>query len=345
MNKYIFLILFFLPLTMMAQKSILFEGLTEIDEIYYYNGEVFTGKSIRKYANNKKAQEAHWKNGKLHGLKKEWWESGAIREKMNFIAGYRHGEFTRYYDNGSLKIKENYEKDILEGTFNGYYRNGKNEYEYNYTNGVKNGMSTTFFDFSGKQTYANVGYIEQQVMFVDGVPHGELNSYYRAGNPRRIVTYNMGVLHGPSTLYHINALLAEEGFYKNGKKDSIRKVYDNLLGNLISQEFYKNGVKNGEWINYNQLGDTVTVNNYKDGVLHGISKTYEDRVINNIGEYVNGKKHGLWKTGQANNYKRREGSFNMGIEVGEWFYYDIDGKKLMRRVFDSEGYITEEDIL
>jgi len=344
MHKILFTFLFLLPLSVMAQKTILFEGLIEKDELYYYKDKPFTGKSIRKYEDGKKAQEAQWKKGKLHGLKREWWKNGAMREKMNFIAGYRHGEFTKHYDNGSLKIKGTYEKNLLEGTFYGYYRNGNKEYVYHYKKSIKDGMSTTYFDFSGKQTYADVGYIEQEVLYVNGVPHGELNSYYKAGNPRRVVNYKMGVMDGLTTLYHVNTLPAEEAYYKMGKKDSIRKIYDNLIGTQISQEFYKEGKKDGQWITFDQLGDTITVINYANDLMHGPYISYEDGVVNNYGAYVNGKKHGAWRTGLANNYRRTDGSYKNGIEFGEWIYYDIEGKKLMRRVFDEEGYITEEDI-
>lgn len=345
MQKIILFLLILSPFAMSAQRTIAFEGLVENNELYYYQDKLFTGRSIRKHDNGKKAQEANWKNGKLHGTKSEWWKAGTMREKMNFIAGVRHGEFSLYYDNGSIKMKGNYEKDLLEGALEGYYRNGNKEYVVHYENGIKNGMSTTYFDFNGEQTYADVDNIEQQVLFVDGKPHGELNSYYRAGNPRNTLHYNMGVLHGASTSWHINALLAEEAYFKNGKKDSIKRVYDNLLGNLISQEFYKEGKKDGIWISFGQLGDTVTVSTYKEDTLHGAYYTMKDGEKNSFGNYVNGKKHGVWKTGQVDNYRRTEGEYNMGMEIGEWFYYDIEGKKLLRRVFDSEGYITEEEIL
>ena len=344
MNKIFFLFLFLLPLSLIAQRTIAFEGLSEKEEIYYYKDKPFTGKSIRKHVNNKKAQEAQWKDGKLHGTKREWWKSGAIRESMNFVAGYRHGEFSRYYDNGALKIKGTYEKNLLEGPFYGFFRNGNKEYLYHYKQSVKDGMSTTYFDYSKKQSFADVGYKEQEVLYVNGVPHGELNSYYRAGNPRRTINYEMGVLNGPSMMYHINANPADESYYKMGKRDSIRRVYDNLIGTLISQEYYIDGKKDGPWISFDQIGDTITLTHYKNNQLHGTYTSYIDNEVNNYGEYVNGKKDGAWKTGLVNNYRRTNGSYDMGTEVGEWIYYDIEGKKLMRRVFDSEGYITEEDI-
>ena len=139
----------------------------------------------------------------------------------------------------------------------------------------------------------------------------------------------MGVRNGPFRAWHVNAIQAEEAYYKNGELDSIRRIWDNLIGTIISQEYYKEGKKDGVWIKFDQLGDTSKLMTYRDDLLDG---KYYEKIDGNFeakGMYKEGKKHGFWETGQVSNYRRQSGTYEMGEKIGEWTYYDGNGELLM----------------
>lgn len=317
----------------MAQRTVDIKGLKEKDGVYYYGNSPFTGKSILKYeASGKRAQELTWKAGVLNGSKTEWFKNGIVRMRMMFVNGYRHGKFSYYYDNGQVKMTGLYEKDFLQNEFNSFYRSGNKQYSYFYKNGEKHGLSTTYFDNKGKQSFANVGNKEQEVNVVNGIPDGVLNSWYPAGNPRKVVNYKMGTRNGPYKAWHINALMAEEAYFNNGELDSIRRVWDNLLGTIISQEYYKNGVKDGAWLTYDQYGDTASMLNYKNGLKDGDYVVIVDKKVEARGQYKADKMHGKWETGLVSNYRKQIGSYILGEKNGEWLYYDNKGELLMKEV-------------
>jgi antitoxin component YwqK of YwqJK toxin-antitoxin module len=325
-----FLILF-VSTSLMAQRTVDIKGLVEKDGVYYYSDNPFTGKSILKYeTTGKRAQEIHWRNGIIHGNKTEWFENGIVRMRMSFVNGFRHGKFSYYYDNGQMKMTGKYEKDVLQGEFNSFYRSGNPQYTYFYTDGVKNGLSTTYFDQKGGQSFDNVNHKEQEVRVVNGIPDGIMRSWYPAGNPRKVIEYSMGVRNGVYKAWHINSNQAEEAYYKNGNLDSVRRVWDNLLGTIISQEHYKNGYKDGAWIKFDQMGDTASMINYKDDKKDGLYFVIIDGQFEATGQYKEGKMHGKWETGMVSNYRRQSGTYNMGEKSGDWFYYDNKGELLMK---------------
>jgi antitoxin component YwqK of YwqJK toxin-antitoxin module len=57
------------------------------------------------------------------------------------------------------------------------------------------------------------------------------------------------------------------------------------------------------------------------------------------GDYVDGKKHGLWTTYYANGNKRSEGEYNRGKKEGVWIQYFANGNKMSEGTF-VEGKFT-----
>ena len=53
----------------------------------------------------KKYSEEYYKNGKLDGLQKTWYETGELLSESNFKNGLLHGESTNWYKNGQKKSK------------------------------------------------------------------------------------------------------------------------------------------------------------------------------------------------------------------------------------------------
>ena len=92
----------------------------------YQIDENFTGQVIKKYKNGQVKSIENFKNGKLNGEFKEFFEDG----KLFQIATFKNGDMKNikvFYENGKLKFEQNLKN--RKGKYRGYYPNGKLEVE------------------------------------------------------------------------------------------------------------------------------------------------------------------------------------------------------------------------
>ena len=92
----------------------------------YQIDENFTGQVIKKYKNGQVKSIENFKNGKLNGEFKEFFENGSLFQMGTF----KNGDMKNikvFYENGNLKFKQNL-KD-RKGKYRGYYPNGMLEAE------------------------------------------------------------------------------------------------------------------------------------------------------------------------------------------------------------------------
>ena len=157
--------------------------------------------------------------------------------------------------------------------------------EYNFENGKRKGLSKTFENgiivSSANFIDADNGEIEVSIYF----PNGKLSStlYLKRGD-------------GKLQKYNINGNLIREETYVNGKKNGITKLYfDN--GQLETVAEYKNDKLNGPFKLYNQNGIVESEGTYKDDKLTGLIKNYyENGSLKSEQNYQNDKLHGISKS-------------------------------------------------
>ena len=92
----------------------------------YQIDENFTGQVIKKYKNGQVKSIENFKNGKLNGEFKEFFEDGSLFQ----VGTFKNGEMKSirvFYENGNLKFEQNL-KD-RKGRYKGYYPNGMLEVE------------------------------------------------------------------------------------------------------------------------------------------------------------------------------------------------------------------------
>ena len=76
---------------------------TEI--VYFISGQI---KTLKSYSN--------YKDKKLDGKLKEWYENGQIRKDIDYKDGKKNGQLLTYWDNGKPKRIDTYENDkLIEG--------------------------------------------------------------------------------------------------------------------------------------------------------------------------------------------------------------------------------------
>ena len=78
-----------------------------------------------------------FKNGKVEGIQKDYYENGKIKREISHKNGVVDGLAKVYYPTGKLMLEENYKNDQLDGIVKRYDESGKIISEEFYKNGNK----------------------------------------------------------------------------------------------------------------------------------------------------------------------------------------------------------------
>ncbi len=152
-------------------------------------------------------------------------------------------------------------------THEGYYKNGVKNGEWkiydkrdgtvgeiNYTNGKAEGLSKQF---------NRAGKLIATGNFKNGKKNGLWKSYYHNGKLASIGKYYYGRKTGIWKSFRRNGELESVGKYYKGLETGKWKYYN--FGKVSLEGFYKNGRKDGKWINtYNPNRVEIYKNGYKD---------------------------------------------------------------------------------
>jgi hypothetical protein len=76
------------------------------DGRFFHQNAPFSGIAVRKYENGRKQEEAHFKDGQLHGSHLRWHVDGWKQMEMHYVAGVPEGEWTRWQANGLVERVE-----------------------------------------------------------------------------------------------------------------------------------------------------------------------------------------------------------------------------------------------
>ena len=143
-------------------------------------------------------------------------------------------------------------------------------------------------------------------------------------------------------------------------------------GQVVMEGFVDGDKKTGEWMEYNNDGDIISINNYINGMLEGPSLKLsfrgqvDQRVTYHLDQldgpwvqykfgkvmetrsYKNGKLDGSVKIFDAKTYKlRQETEYKDGLQDGYFRYYDDDGNVSVEYVYKkgekvSGGIVKKE---
>jgi antitoxin component YwqK of YwqJK toxin-antitoxin module len=113
-----------------SKESFLQNQLNGEKIIYYIEGQIENGVLIPLSISN-------YKKDILDGLYTEFFSTGKIKKKGDFINGLKNGEWLEYHPNGQLAQKVNYKKDNLHAWVYSYDKNGKKISEVFFQNGTR----------------------------------------------------------------------------------------------------------------------------------------------------------------------------------------------------------------
>jgi antitoxin component YwqK of YwqJK toxin-antitoxin module len=97
-----------------------------------FKNDLLDGKSIVYYVpedlNDKSTRivkESTYKNGKLEGVVLEYFDSGVIKAKSNYLDGLRHGQFLTNYPNGKPMLEDFYKYNYKNGFSRAFDEEGR----------------------------------------------------------------------------------------------------------------------------------------------------------------------------------------------------------------------------
>ena len=184
--------------------------------------------------------------------------------------------------------------------------------------------------------------------YKDGKPVGEWVYYYPDSQKEQTGKYtNSGKKAGSWKWYHENGQLMTEEDYKNDVKDGMHTEYDEA-GKVMEEGEYLNGTEDGLW--FSVSGDYYEKGTYRDGLRNGMwismnlfreaDKT--DSIVSFKGNFIDdnpdGKHIHYWDNGKI----KDEGNYISGKKDGDWIQYNSDGTPFLIITYQN-GIETKYD--
>ena len=284
---------------LIAQDAAFTNEVHERNGIVYFRGKPFTGilYSDDEGIPNKCecTLEAYYRNGVLHGMKRQWYRNGKKKFEGRYVNGQPTGVHLYYYSNGRLKKKA-------------VYRNGKliSSVLYNRDGTPKGSPSRTTVserkkkspvkrepeparepdvsreDVSEMTTETEDGYrvVEEQfpdqskkriILYLNDIPVKD-TLFYLNGFPKEIKIYDAGELVHRETYYEDGILHSEENFSRNRKHGIQKEFYPNRK--LKRLEVYEEGLP-VHLVRYGENGQLLSDENFRSGRKHGLQQKYD----------------------------------------------------------------------
>lgn len=251
-------------------------------------------------------------------------------DKQKSITGLKHGQWKYYDKKGALVEVRNYYKNDLHGVVTTFYANGKKESEGYFVKGVQDSLY---------QFWNEMGNLEERGYFNEGEPSGKWEYFYRDGREKLVEFIDKGesriesfwlpdekhtqtVVNGTGLMetFYTNANLKSRYHYKNGIKDG-PFVEAAVYGYIVVRGNFKENQKDGEWKYFYITGDLEKVVHYENGLLHGDYRYYFDSDTLQVkGQYEFGKKEGEWQWFTNQGVMDMGGSFQNDLQHGDWVY-------------------------
>ncbi|MDR2038349.1 MAG: hypothetical protein LBQ60_10550 [Bacteroidales bacterium] len=191
-------------------------------------------------------------NEKREGLWSNYFETGALRSRGNYLNDRQNGEWTFYSVDGKSEQTGQFRNGVMEGEWKWLYKNGTVFRQETYEKGKLNGMSVQYSDsatVAAKGEYVegeregewmiNVGDVREEGNYVFGLKDGVWKTYYEDGKLYHRGNFIQGNPDGRHEFYYPDGTLKEEQYYVMGRRErNWKKYYEN--GSLFLTITYKN---------------------------------------------------------------------------------------------------------
>ncbi|MCE5347941.1 MAG: hypothetical protein LLG13_16865 [Bacteroidales bacterium] len=281
------------------------------------NGILKDGYTVFKYPNGSVSSEGLIKNGKPEGFWKSYYVTGIKKSEGKRTNFFLDSIWVFFDQAGDTTEKINY----LYGKKNGWY------YKYR------------------KDPFKGI-YVWSKELYVNDKREGTAFNYFLDGKIQQTITYN------------------------SGKKEGISKEFDNE-GNIITLLEYNNdflisrekinrtdskGLKQGDWKEFYPGGGVKSEKSYKDDLLHGYYKEYDNRgklvlaMLYENGSIVKSKIEDEPDIEIKNKYNQNgkliySGPYRNNVPVGIHREFSIDGKVINAFIYNDNGLLLSEGVV
>jgi len=334
---------------------------TMISKELYVNGKK-EGRSYYYYTTGELKQIVLYRDGKKHGLAREYSRDSTLITVMDYNDNYlvnrerinrrdeqgrKQGTFREYYESGRIKREVNY----LDDQMHGYYREFNGNSELVMAMRYERGKIIEEIDedirelLDMKNTYDKQGRLIFSGGYKDGVPVGIHRYYDTTGVVVNAHLYNekgekisegiideQGRRMGEWIDFYTTGEVRAKGTYVNNQRSGLWTFYYRS-GSIEQKGRFERGRFQGAWTWYYPNGNVWREERYMNGREDGEFVEYDQSGdILARGQYINGEKDGEWIY-QVGDHSER-GSYVIGLREGEWKYFYNDG------TLKYEGYYS-----
>ncbi|MGP9802324.1 hypothetical protein [Rheinheimera sp. NSM] len=303
--------------------------------------------------------QQHYLSGKLHGEERTYQAEGILRSVNNYQQGRQVG-LQRYYRGPGLLDEERLlDSDGREVQRIKYNSKGKvtTQVDTQYPEGSVVVTEQQFNDaaklhykrqhdskrnWSLRENFNDAG----ELIYREELINYQYQGLYIGpgwGDGVKRVHYVDGKMHGSYREESEDGSNHISGQYRQGVK--VGKWVTKTYGRTLTEQFNQLGQQEGAQTDIAADGTILKQEYYKNARLHGDYLQLDiDGKLLAKGRYVNGQREGDWQLQDADSqyraqYKRWQGSFKAGREVGNWQAFSVNGHLLGLMQYDDKGRI------
>lgn len=115
------------------------------DDVWYFQGNPYSGKFIDYYYSGRKQGEGTFQNGKVEGLRTMYHQNGHMVVERYYADGIENGLSKEYYDDGTLKQKGEFVNGKENGVWEMYFPNGQVKQRSTLKDGSMDGETIIYY--------------------------------------------------------------------------------------------------------------------------------------------------------------------------------------------------------
>jgi uncharacterized protein len=274
-----------------------------------------------------------------------YYPTGKVSSEGFMRNGKPDGYWKTYYASGVIKSEGNRKSYLLDSIWCFYNEKGDTIEKISYLLGKKNGYSYTY-NTNYKDDPINMGKILSKELYVNDKKEGLSFYYYNKGLLKEIIEYKANKKNGTATEYNMNGEIITIQKFSNGvltertkvnrsndkkqKEGLWQEYYGN--GNVKKEMYYKDGVLDGKYVEYDEKGQESVILHYKEGIL------FEER--DSISFDVDVKSEFDNKGNLI-----FSGTYRNGIPVGIHRQFDSLGNVINTLIYNEKGLVSGKGII
>lgn len=265
-------------------------------------------------------------------IRKEVYDSGKIKSIGSYKEGKKHGVFREFDEQGNVTNSFVYDQDTRsgeglldtlgrkQGVWKWYYPDGSLKSQGAYKDGKRDGPWTYFF---------STGKIEQKGNFKEDIFTGDWKWYFPSGSVHREELYRKGKEDGHTVEYDSLGNVITEGDYVDGLRTGKWKL---TVNDHTEEGEYADGERTGEWIWKYDNGQEAFKGEFQGGIPIGKHRYwYRNGNLKMRGTYEGGELSGRWE------YYDEMGMPTLTMDYEAGIAMKINGQKIKLPKQKGEG--------